>query len=533
MIEFINKGGGGAGSTFNGGEITNPLIINGAFTDYGSLTESSLILFTSGGDVWVGAHNGTLRQKIEFQANEYEFETGQTGNRRYVIIDENGINGVFIQKTGSANYIGDEIPSVIGTTTLVVGVNSGVTNNVGANKNILYGIDVAPSLPTATSERNVLIGYDIFSGLTSGTDRNVVIGSNLPMPSVANASYNIIIGEDCLHDVSTLTNATVIGRYSVRNATNLNSTVVIGNAAGNEATSSLTNSILLGYGVSCPTSASYYMNIGGLMHADLENKILKIGGSAGKPSGSAILELASTTQGFLPPRMTATQRNAISSPDEGLIVHDLTNNKPDFFDGTVWKAFVSTDVSTFTVGSIPFATAAHHINDDNANLFWDNTNKRFGIGTNTIPHGGIGRAKFAVDGANASVNGPHIQITTDADNYPVFQHMNWRHDDISLVFDAYYDGAWKSSDVGSNFRIFKNGDRLRLQYDNGISQGGAVTWNTGVALDATGMVSLYNELEVLGNVGFYGTTPIAQQTGVAVTEAAIHAALVNLGLITA
>ena len=34
-------------------------------------------------------------------------------------------------------------------------------------------------------------------------------------------------------------------------------------------------------------------------------------------------------------------------------------------------------------------------------------------------------------------------------------------------------------------------------------------------------------------VGFYGTVPTAQQTGVAVTAAAIHAALVTLGLITA
>lgn len=35
------------------------------------------------------------------------------------------------------------------------------------------------------------------------------------------------------------------------------------------------------------------------------------------------------------------------------------------------------------------------------------------------------------------------------------------------------------------------------------------------------------------NVGFYGTLPIAKQTGVAVTAAGIHAALVNLGLIGA
>lgn len=36
-----------------------------------------------------------------------------------------------------------------------------------------------------------------------------------------------------------------------------------------------------------------------------------------------------------------------------------------------------------------------------------------------------------------------------------------------------------------------------------------------------------------GEVGFYGTTPVALQTGVAVSAAGIHAALVNLGLITA
>ena len=34
-------------------------------------------------------------------------------------------------------------------------------------------------------------------------------------------------------------------------------------------------------------------------------------------------------------------------------------------------------------------------------------------------------------------------------------------------------------------------------------------------------------------VSFYGATPIVQQTGVAVSAAGIHAALVNLGLITA
>lgn len=49
-----------------------------------------------------------------------------------------------------------------------------------------------------------------------------------------------------------------------------------------------------------------------------------------------------------------------------------------------------------------------------------------------------------------------------------------------------------------------------------------------------------NNVEINGDlnhdgagVGFYGTAPVALQTGVAVSAAGIHAALVNLGLITA
>ena len=37
-------------------------------------------------------------------------------------------------------------------------------------------------------------------------------------------------------------------------------------------------------------------------------------------NASAVLQADSTTQGFLPPRMTAAQRTAIASPETGLIV---------------------------------------------------------------------------------------------------------------------------------------------------------------------------------------------------------------------
>ena len=61
-----------------------------------------------------------------------------------------------------------------------------------------------------------------------------------------------------------------------------------------------------------------------------------IGGTT--PATTALLDLQSTTQGFLPPRMTTTQRTAISSPAEGLIVYDLTTHKSYTYDGTTWQA---------------------------------------------------------------------------------------------------------------------------------------------------------------------------------------------------
>jgi hypothetical protein len=56
-------------------------------------------------------------------------------------------------------------------------------------------------------------------------------------------------------------------------------------------------------------------------------------------NASAILQADSTTKGFLPPRMTTTQRNAIASPAAGLVVYDNTDNKHYGYNGTTWNAF--------------------------------------------------------------------------------------------------------------------------------------------------------------------------------------------------
>ena len=52
----------------------------------------------------------------------------------------------------------------------------------------------------------------------------------------------------------------------------------------------------------------------------------------------ALLQMDSTTKGFLPPRMTTTQRDAITSPPAGLIVFNSTTNTINVFDGSNWRA---------------------------------------------------------------------------------------------------------------------------------------------------------------------------------------------------
>ena len=52
---------------------------------------------------------------------------------------------------------------------------------------------------------------------------------------------------------------------------------------------------------------------------------------------SAIVDIQSTTQGFLPPRMTTTERDAIASPAAGLMVYNTTTNKAQCYNGSTWN----------------------------------------------------------------------------------------------------------------------------------------------------------------------------------------------------
>jgi len=61
----------------------------------------------------------------------------------------------------------------------------------------------------------------------------------------------------------------------------------------------------------------------------------------GSSLASAILTVDSTTRGFLPPRMTTTQKNAIATPATGLVVFDTTLAKLAVYTGAGWETVTS------------------------------------------------------------------------------------------------------------------------------------------------------------------------------------------------
>lgn len=65
----------------------------------------------------------------------------------------------------------------------------------------------------------------------------------------------------------------------------------------------------------------------------------QLGVGTNSPDASSVIDLSSTTKGFLPPRMTNIQKNAISSPVAGLIVWCTdcsANGLMQVYNGSTW-----------------------------------------------------------------------------------------------------------------------------------------------------------------------------------------------------
>jgi len=95
----------------------------------------------------------------------------------------------------------------------------------------------------------------------------------------------------------------------------------------------------------------------GLVYAPASGSAVGINTST--PDPAAVLDLNSATRGFLPPRMTTVEREAIPSPPAGLIVFDTDSSRLSLFTGAMW---VELDFSNLESPATPTITNAFQRN---------------------------------------------------------------------------------------------------------------------------------------------------------------------------
>jgi hypothetical protein len=110
---------------------------------------------------------------------------------------------------------------------------------------------------------------------------------------------------------------------------------------------------LTGATLNSTVTGSSLTSVGTLNSATVNGKVIV--GASSAAAASAVLEVSSTTQGFLPPRMSGAQRDAISSKVAGLVVwcsNCGSNGELQVFNGATWTNIIGGTASLpLVVGS--------------------------------------------------------------------------------------------------------------------------------------------------------------------------------------
>ena len=279
------------------------------------------------------------------------------------------VNGIIIGKgKGQNNY------------NTVLGAGALNSSNANGTRNTAIGYLALTQYAGTTFDNNTGVGYFNMIGLTTGYG-NTSIGAET-MFNVGTASNNTGIGNQSLINVSGDNNVGVGARSGDGLTTGTNNTFIGTQARTISAGATISNATALGYGAVVTenntiqlgnsgiitvktsgsytgsgfktpsgTSSQYLMADGSISNSTLSNYLPLTGGNitgqlsmgTSSPQSSAVLDMTSTTQGFLPPRMTQSQRNTINTPVAGLVVwckNCGANGELQVHNGTTWTNMI-------------------------------------------------------------------------------------------------------------------------------------------------------------------------------------------------
>lgn len=211
-----------------------------------------------------------------------------------------------------------------------VNVGGGTTNPTAGDGifsgGLVVGADAAPNggdirmtggLQVGGSA-NPDAGTGIFSTVVSGRDANQAVSS------IKGYFYGATVGSSATGTIL-LTEATGASYLNMLSDTSAGLLVGDGAAAGS------------GSLVYTHSSDQWDIGAGGNPTVVLQSTQMAVGNSP-SIAASAALAVDSTTRGFLPPRMSTSERTSISTPAEGLIVFDTTASALYVYQGAAWHS---------------------------------------------------------------------------------------------------------------------------------------------------------------------------------------------------
>jgi len=270
----------------------------------------------------------------------------------------------------------------------------------------------------------------------------------------------------------------------------------------------------------------------GLIQLSAQTNTFPTSGSVGigtlTPNASAAIDVVSTSQGLLAPRMTKVQRDAIVSPATGLLVFQ-TNSTPGFYyySGAAWTAISSKGANTslsnlvstaINLSLLPNATGSLDLGS--STFRWDEgyiNTLRFSDGTSmtTAAVGGGG----GVGGSGTTNYLPKFTGTTTLGNSSIYEtasQIGIGTTSPSYKVDVRTTGtttlmnlskAWVGSGT-TNFPLLQVSNTYTFGYGTGVSGSGGQTGVKGTASngDQTGYGIYGLGFGASGNTyGVYGT----------------------------
>jgi len=269
-----------------------------------------------------------------------------------------------------------------------------------------------------------------------------------------------------------------------------------GMAIGGSITSATAGSVLF-----AGTSGVLQQNNANFFWDDTNNRL---GIGTNTINASAKVQIDSTTSGFLQPRLTTTQRDAIVSPANGLQVYNTTNNNNDFYNGIGWV----TQVGVFTnvvANQVAFWNQTNSITGSTGLVYNDST------GAFTLSKNQNGVTQLVVTN---TTNGASSQATVSA----VSSNGVLTFAKASASVSAYKillanDGYFYNSTLSGDIAIFNDFASGKIKFAAGSSSTAQMTLTAAgrLLLGTTTDTGLY-QLDVNGTARVSSDAIINEQT---------------------